>query len=71
MQPCERDKKDIFNETFGKILTKLQNENKLSARAISYGIDISKTTFLLAKNGQLNPQMITFCKLAEAFNLKP
>ena len=71
MQVSEKIKKKTFNKAFARVLTKLQTSSNLSARAVSYSVDISKTTFLLAKKGELDPQLSTFCKFAEAFNLKP
>lgn len=53
------------------MIKKLRTDNNLSVRATAYSIDLSKTTILLAENGSLDPQITTFCKLAEAFNIKP
>lgn len=71
MQVSDREKKQIFYNTLGRIIKKLRQNSNLSARAVAYSIDISKTTVLLAENGSLDPQITTFCKLAEAFNIKP
>lgn len=70
MQP-ETNKKEEFLQALGKVMSRLHDESKLSARSIAYGINISKTTLLLAKDGKLDMQMSTFCKLAEAFYIKP
>lgn len=71
MQVSYTEKKKIFNKTLGQVIKKLRTDNNLSVRATAYSIDLSKTTILLAENGSLDPQITTFCRLAEAFNLKP
>ena len=67
----EKNKKQLLCVSLGKVLTKLRQEAGLSARAVSYSIDISKTTLLLAEAGKLDPQISTFYRLAEAYNMKP
>lgn len=71
MQVPNNEKKKIFYKTLGQTLKKLRKDSNLSARAVAYSIEISKTTILQAENGTLDPQLTTFCKLAEAFNIKP
>ncbi len=53
----------------GKTISKLKAKSNLSSRAVAYSIDLSKTTILLAEKGILDPQITTFCKIAEAFNI--
>lgn len=67
----QKDKKQEFINAFGRVIKKLREESKRSARSISYEINISKTTLLLAETGNLDPQITTFCKLAEAFYIPP
>ncbi len=64
-------KKQEFQQALGRVITKLQEKSNRSARSIAYEIDISKTTLLLAQKGKLDPQITTFCKLAEAFYITP
>ncbi|MBR1424521.1 helix-turn-helix transcriptional regulator [bacterium] len=64
-------KKKEFTNALGKVIKKLHAKSKRSARSLSYEIDISKTTLILAEKGELDPQMTTFCKLAEAFYITP
>lgn len=71
MQANNQNKRKLFQKALGTVIQKLRNESKLSVRAVAYSIDLSKTTLLLAEKGDLDPQMTTFCKIAEAFNLKP
>ena len=71
MQDLETNKKTELSMALGRVVTKLRQESKLSARTVAYGIGISKTTLLLAEAGKLDPQLSTFCKIAEAFYLKP
>lgn len=71
MQALQKDKNKEFIQAFGRVLAKLHTESKRSARSIAYEINMSKTTLLLAENGKLDPQITTFCKIAEAFYLKP
>lgn len=67
----EEDRKQEFIQALGRVIKKLRADTKRSARAISYEINISKTTLLLAESGKLDPQISTFCKLAEAFYISP
>lgn len=69
MQVDERKKE--LAEALGRVVKKLRQNANLSARSIACGMNMSKTTLLLAEQGKLDPQMSTFCKLAEAFYLKP
>lgn len=71
MQDNSADKRKLFQEAMGRVIQKLRKEANLSSRAVAYSIELSKTTILLAQKGELDPQMTTFCKIAEAFNLKP
>ncbi len=71
MQQSQKKKKQEFTKALGKVLTRLRQESKRSARSISYEADMSKTTLLLSEAGQLDPQLTTFCKIAEAFYLTP
>ena len=71
MQVSDNSKKEIFTKALGKVISKLKSKSGLSSRAIAYSIDLSKTTILLAEKGKLDPQMTTFCKIAEAFNIEP
>lgn len=71
MQQGDNSKKEIFTKALGKTLSKLKDNVGLSSRALAYSMDLSKTTILLAEKGMLDPQMTTFCKIAEAFNIEP
>lgn len=71
MQDNSANKRKLFQEAMGRVIQKLRKEANLSSRAVAYSIELSKTTILLAQKGELDPQMTTFCKIAEAFNLKP
>ena len=71
MQVSDTEKREMFKLALGKVLLKLRKKNKLSARSVAYSVDISKTTILLAEKGELDPQISTFCKIAEAFYIKP
>ena len=64
-------KKNEFLKALGQVIKELHVRSNRSARSIAYDIDISKTTLLLAEKGKLDPQITTFCKLAEAFYLTP
>ena len=66
-----KDKKQEFIQAFGRAIKKLREESKRSAHSISYEINLSKTTLLLAETGKLDPQITTFCKLSEAFYIPP
>lgn len=71
MQASQKNKKLEFMTAMGKVLTKLRAENNLSARAVALETNMSKTTLLLAESGKLDTQITTFCKIAEAFYIKP
>ncbi len=71
MQTLQKDKNKKFIQAFGRVLARLHTESKRSARSIAYEINMSKTTLLLAEAGKLDPQITTFCKIAEAFYIKP
>ncbi len=71
MQASQKTKNREFLQALAKVLNKLRSESKRSARSIAYEINMSKTTLLLAETGKLDPQITTFCKIAEAFYLKP
>ena len=70
MQPSQI-KKQEFLQALAKVMSKLRTDCKRSARSVAYDINISKTTLLLAESGKLDPQISTFCKIAEAYYLKP
>lgn len=67
----QEDKKKEFLIAFGKVITKLRAKSNRSARSIAYEINMSKTTLLKAEEGSLDTQITTFCKIAEAFYIKP
>ena len=71
MQGVCKDKQENFNKALGAALSKLRKNSKLSSRAVAYSVDLSKTTILLAEKGKLDPQLSTFCKIAEAFYITP
>ncbi len=52
-------------------MSKLRADSKRSARSVAYDINMSKTTLLLSETGKLDPQITTFCRIAEAYYLKP
>lgn len=70
MQVSQTKKKE-FLQALGKVISKLRAESKRSARSVAYDVNLSKTTLLLSEAGQLDPQITTFCKIAEAYYLKP
>jgi len=67
----DKQKKKELSEALGRVIKTLRKETNISARALSYGINMSKTTLLLAEHGKLDPQLSTFCNLAEAFYKTP
>lgn len=71
MQENYADKRKIFNAALGEVISKLRQDSKLSARTVACSIELSKTTLLLAEKGLLDPQLTTFCRIAEAYNLSP
>lgn len=71
MQVLEEEKRKMLKQALANVLVKLRKKNNLSARAVAYSVDLSKTTLLNAEKGELDPQLSTFCKIAEAFYLKP
>ena len=64
-------KKQELSAAFGRVVSKLKKEANISARTLAYGVNISKTTILLAEQGKLDPQISTFFKISEAFYLQP
>ena len=64
-------RKKELSLALGRVVHKLREDANLSARAVAYGMNMSKTTLLLTEQGKLDPQLSTFCKLAEAFYKKP
>ncbi|MBQ8459223.1 helix-turn-helix transcriptional regulator [bacterium] len=64
-------RKKELSEALGRVVSRLRQEANLSARSVAYGMNMSKTTLLLAEQGRLDPQISTFCKFAEAFYKKP
>ncbi len=67
----EQTRKKELSEALGRVVSRLRSEANISARSLAYGINMSKTTLLLTERGKLDPQLSTFCKLAEAFYKKP
>lgn len=70
MQVQEKKKKE-FLEALGRVITGLRAESNRSARSVAYEINMSKTTLLKAEAGSLDTQITTFCRIAEAFYVKP
>ena len=64
-------RKQELSAAFGRVVSKLKKEANISARTLAYGVNISKTTILLAEQGKLDPQISTFFKISEAFYLQP
>lgn len=71
MQESYAEKRKNLSEALGKVILNLRQNSNLSARTVAYSIEISKTTLLLAEKGKLDPQLSTFCRIAEAFNIIP
>lgn len=71
MQVSKQNKKKEFLQALGKVISELRAKSKRSARAVAYDINMSKTTLLLSETGNLDLQITTFCKIAEAFYIKP
>jgi len=67
----EVDRKKELSMALGRVITKLRKESNLSARAVAYGVNLSKTTLLLAEQGKLDPQLSTFCRISDAFYKQP
>lgn len=67
----EQTQKQELSAALGKVITRLRKEANLSARSVAYDMNMSKTTILLAEQGKLDPQLSTFCKLADAFYKTP
>ena len=71
MQESYTEKRKSLSEALGRVILNLRQNSNLSVRAVAYSIEISKSTLLLAESGKLDPQLSTFCRIAEAFNIKP
>ncbi len=71
MQEQYLSKREEFSQALGKVILKLREKSKRSARSVSNEIELSKTTLLLAEKGKLDPQLSTFCRIAEAYYVKP
>ena len=71
MQEQYLSKREEFSQAFGKVVLKLREKSKRSARSVSNEIELSKTTLLLVEKGRLDPQISTFCRIAEAYYVKP
>lgn len=71
MQEQYLSKREGFSQALGKVILQLREKSKRSTRSISNEIELSKTTLLLAEKGKLDPQLSTFCRIAEAFYIKP
>ena len=71
MQENYVNKRKVYCEALGKVLLKLREETHSSARMVACSIELSKTTLLLAEQGKLDPQLSTFCRISEAYNLLP
>ena len=67
----DKQRKQELSQALGKVIKNLRKDSKVSARALSYSLNMSKTTLLLAEQGKLDPQLSTFCNLAEAFYKTP
>ncbi len=67
----DKKRKQELSTALGRVITKLRQEANISARSIAYDMNISKTTVLQAEQGKLDPQISTFCRLAEAFYKTP
>ncbi|MCM1338200.1 MAG: helix-turn-helix domain-containing protein [Muribaculaceae bacterium] len=67
----DKQRKDELKQALGKVIQELRKDTNISARALSYGTNMSKTTLLLAEQGKLDPRLSTFCNLAEAFYKTP
>lgn len=67
----DKQRKQELSQALGRVIKNLRKDANISARALSYGINMSKTTLLLAEQGKLDPQLSTFCNLAEAFYKSP
>ncbi len=66
MQVPNNEKKKIFYKTLGQTLKKLRKDSNLSARAVAYSIEISKTTILQAENGTLDPQLTNILQISRS-----
>lgn len=71
MQEQYLSKREEFSQALGKVVLKLREKSERSVRSVSNEIELSKTTLLLAEKGKLDPQISTFCRIAEAFYIKP
>lgn len=71
MQAGQNKLKQELAEAFGKVLVKLREKSKRSIRSTALEVGLSKTTLILAEQGKLDPQISTFCKIAEAYYIKP
>lgn len=67
----EEVRKKELSKALGKVVERLRKQANLSSRTLAYEMGMSKTTFLLAEQGRLDPRISTFCKIAEAFYMKP
>lgn len=67
MQEQYLHKRKEYCEALGRVMFKLRMKAGKSVREIAREAELSKTTWLLAEKGELDPQITTFCRIAEVF----
>ena len=71
MQGQYRIKREQFRKSLAEVVESLRSPKKKSANLISDEVDMSKTTWLKLEKGNLDPQLTTFCRIAEALEISP
>ena len=67
----EEVRKNEWSTALGKVVDRQRNHANISSRTLAYEMGMSKTPFLLAEQGRVDPRSSSFCKIAEAFYIKP
>ena len=65
----KKEKLEIFKNALSKVLEKIVEGRSASTIAASY--DISPAIISQIRNGKKDPQMSTFYRIAEAYNIDP
>ncbi len=71
MQENNKQKKKELANALAIAVKELRLSTKKSVYAFTNEVDITKATILRAEKAVLDPQLSTFCRIANAFNLKP
>ncbi|MDD3436841.1 MAG: helix-turn-helix transcriptional regulator [Candidatus Gastranaerophilales bacterium] len=71
MQEQYKKKRQELLKALSEIICDLRKNSKKSANLFANEIEISKTTILKMEKGLLDPQLSTFCRIANALNMSP